>query len=422
MMAWRRTFYTLCLCQCVAMLAFGMALPFLPLYVQNLGVSDPRDAARWSGLMSSGGMIVMATMAPIWGSLADAYGRKPMVTRALFGGGLIVAAMGFVRSPEQLLILRLLQGAFSGTVSATRTLVTSVAPAAELGFVLGMMQTSSYVGNAAGPLLGGLIADNFGYGITFALTGLLLAGCGVAVVRLVHEDFQRPEPRRDEKRDFRELPRLLVRVPGMLALIGTLFFVQAGMSTISPILPLFVSQIVPEDYPNVATLTGTMLGIAALTGAVAAGVMGKLGDRLGHERVIATSAIVAGLLYLPQAMVTAAWQLVLLRAVLGLFTGGLLPSVMTTIALRTPVERRGIVFGLTATATALGNAAGPAAGAAVASVAGLRGAFVATAVALTIAGIWVAIALSKRAELANSDGLTSKRPFTRATTALGERQ
>jgi MFS transporter, DHA1 family, multidrug resistance protein len=399
---WRRTFVTLCACQCVAMLAFGMATPFLPLYVQTLGVSDPIDAARWSGLMTAGGMVVMATMAPIWGALADRHGRKPMVTRALVGGGIIVAVMGFVRSPEQLLALRLVQGVFSGTVSATRTLVTSVAPAAELGFVLGMMQTAAFVGNSAGPLIGGLIVDRYGYQVTFALTGVLLAIAGLAVVRYVREDFRRPEPKLNQKGDIREIPRLMMNAPGMLALIGTLFFVQVGTSVVSPILPLFVSTLVPADYPNVATLTGTMLGVAALSGALAAGVMGKLGDRLGHERVIVFCSLVAGLLYIPQALVTSVWQLLALRAALGLFTGGLLPSVMATVALRTPVERRGVIFGLTATATSLGSAAGPAAGAAIASIVGLRGAFVATAVALTIAGLWIAATLKKQEDVATA--------------------
>src|SRR6266542_4201687 len=189
---WRRTFWTLCVCQCVAMLAFGMATPFLPLYIRALGVRDTTDAARWSGLMSSGAMLVMAAIAPVWGVIADRYGRKPMVTRALFGGGMVVAMMGFVHSPQQLFGLRLVQGVFSGTVSATRTLVSSVAPAAQLGYVLGTMQTASFVGNTAGPLIGGVIADHVGYGPSFVVTGVLLVATGFAVLRLVHEDFQRP--------------------------------------------------------------------------------------------------------------------------------------------------------------------------------------------------------------------------------------
>jgi DHA1 family multidrug resistance protein-like MFS transporter len=393
---WRHTFYALCAVQGVAMLAFGMALPFLPLYVQRLGIADERAAVGWAGLMSSGGMIVMAIMAPIWGSLADRYGRKPMVTRALLGGGTVVALMGLVRSPEQLLALRLVQGAFSGTVAATRTLATSVVPAAELGFVLGMMQTASFIGHSAGPLVGGLVADRFGYRVSFAITGTLLLLTFAGVLRFVHEDFQRPAPATRAGGGVGVSLRQLGHVPGLLALVGTLFFVQAGMSAVSPVLPLFVGSLLPADHGGVATLAGTMLGAGAVTGALAAAVTGKLGDRWGHSRVVAGCALLGGLIYLPQAFVTTPLQLLALRAVQGAFTGGLMPGVMASIALRTPAARRGVVFGLTATATSLGNAAGPLAGAAVAGSFGLRGAFVVTAVVLTLAGLWVGVALRVR--------------------------
>ncbi len=394
--SWRRTFVTLCAAQAMAMLAFGMALPFLPLYVQELGITDPRDAARWAGVMSACGMVVMATLAPIWGTLADRHGRKAMVVRALFGGGITVALMALARSPLQLLALRTVQGAFSGTVSATRTLVASVAPAAELGFTLGVMQTAAFIGTSIGPLLGGLIADRFGYPVAFGFTGVLLVCAGIAVLLLVHEDFRppAPQPAGAAHTGLRGSLRLILDVPGLAALIGTLFFVQAGMGAISPILPLFVQSLLPSDAARVASLSGLILAATAVTSAFAAGIAGKLGDRIGHERLLAVCAIGGGLLYLPQALVTSPWQLLVLRALLGVFTGGLFPGVMATIAIRTPAARRGWIFGVTATATALGNAAGPLAGAWVAGAFGLRAAFVFTAAALTAAGVWVAMSLS----------------------------
>src|SRR5919202_2113810 len=170
---WRRKFVTLCCAQLLALLGFSMALPFLPLYIQHMGVAEPRAAARWAALMTSGSGVVMATLAPVWGALADRYGRKPMVARALLGGGLMVGLMSLARSPGQLLALRTTQGAFSGTVSASRTLLASVAPPAELGFALGMMQTAMFVGNSAGPLIGGIVADRFGFATTFVFTAAI---------------------------------------------------------------------------------------------------------------------------------------------------------------------------------------------------------------------------------------------------------
>lgn len=392
--AWRRTFITLCCSQCLALLAFSMALPFLPLYLQSMGVSDPQAAARWAGAMTSGSGLVMALMAPIWGTIADRYGRKPMVTRALFGSGVIVGLMSLAHSPVQLFSLRTIQGAFSGTVAASRTLLASVAPAAELGFALGMMQTAQFLGNSAGPLLGGVIADHFGYATTFLFTAAIQIVAGMAVLFLVHEKFTRPVPGPDDpKGGIVAAFKIVWTLPGLAALIGTLFFVQAGVSAIAPVLALVVDSMMPGQQSSVASMAGLILGSTAVTSAVAAVVAGRLGDRVGHERLIAFCAICGGLLYVPQALVNSVWHLLALRTALGIFDGGLMPSVMATIALRTPVRRRGWVFGLTATATALGNAAGPAAGAAAASFFGLRASFLLTAVVLTTAGVWVGVAL-----------------------------
>jgi DHA1 family multidrug resistance protein-like MFS transporter len=417
---WQRTFATLCIAQFLALLGFGMAQPFLPLYVQRLGVADPAAAARWAGAMTTVGALVMAVLAPLWGALADRHGRKPMVARALFGGGLTVALASLARSPAQLLALRTVQGAFSGTVAATRTLVVSVVPVAELAFALGMMQTAMFVGNSAGPLAGGVLADRLGYRTVFVLTGLILGLAGAAVVLLVHEDFT-PAPRAPAPGGKRGAAAfraalgtsfaVVFAVPGLSALIATLFLVQAGVSAVSPVLALFVASLVgsgggPGEAPGgagpIASMTGLILGSTAITSAVAAGLAGKLSGRIGHERMIALCAICGGLLYFPQALVASAWQLLGLRAALGVFDGGLMPSVMATIALRSPAPRRGWVFGLTATATSLGNAVGPAAGAAAASTLGLRASFLFTGSVLLVAGVWVALALAARPGPASS--------------------
>jgi DHA1 family multidrug resistance protein-like MFS transporter len=400
---WRRTFITLCASQFLAMLAFGMALPFLPLYIEHLGVSSPEAAAGWAGAMTSASGLVLALMAPIWGEIADRRGRKPMVARALFGSGLVVGLMSLVESTTQLFVLRTVQGAVSGTVAASRTLLASVAPAAELGFALGMMQTAQFVGTSAGPLIGGIIADRLGFSTAFLLTAVVQFMAGIAVVTLVHEDFTKPTNAVAKPRfQLRSSLRVVTEVPGMAALIGTLFFVQAGVGAVSPVLALFVDSLAPGQDTAVATLAGLVLGSTAVTSAVAAMFAGRLGDRFGHERLIFVCAVCGGLLYVPQALVTTPWQLLGLRALMGLFDGGLMPSVMATIALRSPVERRGWVFGLTAAATSLGGAVGPAVGAGAAALLGLRASFIFTAVVVTMAGLWAGAAIKPlpRAEAA----------------------
>jgi DHA1 family multidrug resistance protein-like MFS transporter len=387
---WRRNFTILWLSQLVAMLGFSTAIPFLPLYVQRLGVTEPTAAAAWAGAMSSFGALTMAFMAPVWGVLADRYGRKPMVTRSMIVGGGIVALMAAANDVCQLLLLRSVQGAFSGTVAASRVLAAGIVPASRLGQSLGMMATAAFVGNSFGPLLGGVVAERFGFSVAFVITGLLLVGAGVAVFFFVDESFKRPTAA-GRRGGLRRNLRLLVELPQVRAVIFALFVVQVGQMAASPILPLFVRELVGTDESAVST-AGLILGAAAITSAAAASLGGRLGDRLGHQRV-ASAAIAAGLLYLPQALVQSPWQLLAVRAVLGAFQGGIQPVAMAIIGLLSPPDQRGWVFGLTATASALGNAVGPAVGATLAAQLGLRYSFVFTAIALTVAGIWIALAV-----------------------------
>lgn len=391
MPGWRRTFIALIIAQTMSMVAFGMALPFLPLYIQTLGVDDEGNAVRWAGAMSTTGMLVMAAVAPFWGVMADRRGRKPMVARACFGGGLIVGAMALARTPLELFGLRTLQGGFSGTVAATRTLLASVVPASQLGFTLGIMQTAVFVGNSFGPLLGGFISDAAGYKASFLTTGALLAISGVIVMVFVRENFTPPVASdADARHGWRDAVAVIERTPGLSAVIVTLFLVSAAQNAMGPVLPLFVKTLVADAHSQIASMAGLVLGITAVTSALAAGFGGRIGDRYGHGRTMAFCAIIGGILYMPQALVTSPYELLAWRGLLGLFTGGLMPGTMAIVALRTPAAQRGWVFGLTTTATALGNAAGPLAGAAAATALGLRATFVVTGLILTVAGVWAA--------------------------------
>jgi DHA1 family multidrug resistance protein-like MFS transporter len=386
---WRRNFFFLWLSQLVAMAAFQSAMPFLPLYVQILGVQDAGEAAVWAGAMSSGGGLTMALMAPVWGALADRYGRKPMVTRSMVASGAVVAIMSAATDVRQLLALRTFQGAFSGTVSAARVLAAGLVPADRLGQSLGLMATAQFVGASAGPLFGGLLARQLGFRTSFVVTGALLALSGVSVFFFVDEHFTRPTVAR--RGGLRQNLSILIDMPRIRAVVVALFVVQIGQMAASPILPLFVQELSGEAATDAASTAGWVLGATAVTSAVAASLGGRLGDRIGHQRVLAVAAIAAGVLYVPQAFVHTPWQLLAFRALLGIFAGGIQPVAMAIIALLAPPESRGWVFGLTATATALGNTIGPLLGASVASMLGLRASFLFTAIALTAAGIWIAV-------------------------------
>src|SRR5215212_6532805 len=163
---WNTTLYAVWAGQLLALIGFSSRVPFLPFYLDDLGVSDISGQALWSGAINAAGAAAMAITAPIWGLLADRYGRKPMLLRGLFGGAGVVM-MGFASSPWQLLELRVLEGILTGTVAAATALIATSAPKRRLGYALGMVQTAVFAGAAAGPLFGGYAYDRIGPRATF---------------------------------------------------------------------------------------------------------------------------------------------------------------------------------------------------------------------------------------------------------------
>ena len=216
----------------------------------------------------------MAIFAPIWGSVADRYGRKLMVQRAMFGGAVVLTAMGFVQNVWQLAILRAIQGMLTGTVPAATTLVASSTPRERSGYALGLLQTAVWTGASVGPLLGGLVADTWGYRAAFWVTGSLLFLAGLTVWRFVEEDFQPPARQKDGSGDgFWDGLKLVVHDRGLVSIFGIRFMVRTAVRLMGPVLPLFIQSLVPPTA-RVATITGLISGVRAATGAIGAVTLG----------------------------------------------------------------------------------------------------------------------------------------------------
>ena len=160
--SWKRNFYTLWVAQIIAIIGFQSVQPFLPYYIQELNIDNLADASIWAGYLGTVHGFSMALSAPIWGAIADRFGRKPMVVRAMVGGGVTVILTAFVGTVEQLLVVRFLHGVRSGSVTASITMVSTTTPKAHLGYALGMMSTAFMFGGAIGALVGGPAIDYFG--------------------------------------------------------------------------------------------------------------------------------------------------------------------------------------------------------------------------------------------------------------------
>ena len=313
MEAWQRNLYVIWVSQLVAIIGFSVVFPFLPYYVQELGVTELHQVELWSGVLFATQAVTMAIFAPIWGALSDRYGRKLMVQRAMFGGAVTLAAMGFAQNVWQLAVLRAIQGMLTGTVAAATTLVASSTPRERSGYALGLLQMAIWTGASLGPLLGGLVADTWGYRAAFWVTGILLFLAGLTVWRFVEEDFEPPTRDKDSSGGgFWEGVRLVVRQRPLISLFSIRFIVRLGVRLIGPVLPLFVQSLVPPTA-RLATITGLISGVQAGASAIGAVTLGRASDRIGYRRVLLACTVAGAILYVPQFFVTTPWQLLILQ-------------------------------------------------------------------------------------------------------------
>ena len=387
METWKRNLYVIWAAELVAIAGFGVMGSFLPYYVQDLGVTDLEAAGLWSGALFAAQAITMTIFAPIWGSLADRYGRKIMVERAMFGGAVVLALMGFVQNPVQLIILRAIQGALTGTVTAATTLVASSAPRERSGYALGLLQTAVWGGASVGPLIGGLIADTWGYRATFWVTGGLLFVAGITVWRFVVEDLSPPvRDKNDPGSGFWFGFKLVVRNRGLVSMFSVRFMVRMATRLMTPILPLFIQSLVPTTT-RIASLTGLVSGVTAATSAIGAVTLGRASDRLGYRRVLLVCAAGVTAVYVPQFFVTNPWQLLVLQGLVGLMMSGILASISALLANLSPEGHQGVVYGVDASVVSMANAVGPILGSGVAAVMGFRAPFLLSAGAFGLSAI-----------------------------------
>ena len=395
--SWQRNLRALWFAELVAIIGFAFVMPILPLYVRELGVEGEREVRIWSGVIFSAQAVTMAIFGPIWGAVSDRYGRKLMVERAMFAGSVIMTLMGLVQTPQQLVLLRALQGCLTGTVTAATALVASSAPTGQAGYALGTLQMAVYVGASAGPLVGGVVADTLGYRSAFFITGALLLSAAVGVLVFVKEP---PQGDASEKADsatrargtvtlyqrvLNHLTPVLSSTP-LLAVLAVRLVVRLASRVPRPIMPLFVEAISPP-HTRVATLTGLISGANALGAAVGGRQLGQLGDRIGHRTVLVVCALGSAVFYAPQSFVQRSVWLIALQAAAGLAMGGVLASVSASLASLSPAGREGIVYGVDASVVSVANAIGPLTGSFLAVSLGLRVPFLSAAVVFGLGGI-----------------------------------
>ena len=377
-------------------LAISQILPFLPLYISQLGVTSHEALSMWSGLTFSVTFLISAIVSPMWGSLADRKRRKLMLLRASLGMAIAILLQAFATNVWQLFLLRGVMGLTSGYIPNAMALVASQVPRERSGWALSTLSTAQISGVIGGPLMGGFIADHVGLRAVFCITAALLVVSFLVTLFLIKEGV-RPTIKKSERLSGKAVFASLSHPALVISLFFTTMVIQLCNGSIGPILALFIKSMVP-DSSNIAFLSGLIASVPGISALISAPRLGKLGDRIGTERILMATLIFAVVLFFAMSWVTTPLQLGILRFLLGFADGAMLPAVQTLLVKYSSDQITGRIFGYNQSFMYLGNVAGPLMGATVSAMAGFRWVFIATA-SIVLINIWqLAIALRRRRE------------------------
>jgi DHA1 family multidrug resistance protein-like MFS transporter len=378
---WRKNLYAIAIAQFIALGGGNLVFPFMPFYVEDLGVSDPEKIALWSGLLGTATGLMLFIFSPIWGGLADRYGRKPLLLRAYLGATVTMTLQGLVQNVWQLLFLRALQGIFVGTIPAATALIASGTPRERVAYSLGVLQMALFTSQFVGPLIGGVLASSIGFRPTFLAAGPLYLLSFFLVLVMVEEHFERPTA--EERGTFIGNLRLVVSIRPLLLLIGVVFFLNAGPSFVRPIIPLQIESFDPALGPE--TLAGIAFAALSITSAGAAFMSSRVSGVLGARNALALATAGAGVAYLGVSFATGIGSLIVLIGIVGVFSGGMVPTANALIDRWTPAGKHASAFGLAGSAMALAFAIAPLSGGFTASQLGIQAAF--TVIGIVMMGV-----------------------------------
>src|SRR2546425_8615099 len=393
---WRRNVWALTLTVFISFVGFQFFSPFLPLYIRELGVTDPAKIALWAGAQAAVTPAMSGILSPVFGRLADRFGRKMMLIRSLVGFVVIVAAMGLVTSVEQLFLARVVMGLFSGFTPMVMALATTSAPRDKVPAAIGMVQSAQLLSVAVGPAIGGYVASHFGIRYAFFATAGL---CAVALLGLIV--LFREVPAGPPGAPRGPAPRVplqgIFQYPHFATVMALLFTAQFLDRGLGLLIPLQVAHM--PGIEKIAATAGAIVSIGAIAATTSANVAARLSREIAPSRLLLIGLLVGGPLCAAMALPLGWLGLLVLRALAGLCLGAPITLTYSLGAAIVPAEHRGAAFGWLGLGLQVGTAASPLVCGALAAVS-LPGAFVFDGVLA-----WVAAALL----LFGARGLRSRR-------------
>ena len=352
---WQRNVWALSLCVFIAFVGFQFFTPFLPLYIRELGVTDPATIALWSGTIAAVTPAISGVLSPVFGRLADRFGRKLMLIRSLTAFTIIVAAMGMVTSVRQLFVARFLMGFFAGFTPMAMAVASVSAPRERASVAIARVQGAQLLSVAVGPVVGGIVASHFGIRPAFFVTAAM---CAVALVALIFlfEEARTIAPGEAQAAARATPLRQFLRVPHFVSVMLLLLiaqFVDRGLSLLIPL------QVAHMPGVEAAATAGLIVSVAAVGATVSASAAARLAQAIPVGQLLLGQLVVGGVFCGLLAVAETRLPLLLLRLVVALCLGGALTLSYTLGGMIVAAETRGAAFGWLAVGVQLASAASP---------------------------------------------------------------
>lgn len=368
MAGWKKNLWLLWLSQLISISSFGFGLPFIPLYIQELQALTYQELTLYATILSAAPALTMGFMAPIWGYLSDKHGRKLMILRASFSGAIIVAMMGMITSINQFLLLRFLQGFFTGTITASTAFVASDAPEEELGYSMGVITSGNFVGFSLGPLLGGFFAKYFGYRTSYLLGGSMLFLSFLIVYFFVKEDRNKLIVKTETSGETVFKSYASVMTPVVISTLCMYFFLRISRTAFSPYLPIYVQSYI-SDESSVPMITGIINGLTSLVTAISSILIGKMSQRFESIRLLKSTIILSLISSISLSFIVlnssgmgglnALIPFIVNYVLFFLLIGGIEPTITSISAASVSANHRGALFGLQGTVGSIAWFTGP---------------------------------------------------------------
>lgn len=398
---WHRSFYTLWLGSFITGMGYSMTMPFISLFISDLGNYSKLEINLYSGLAFAMTFIAQAIVSPFWGSLADQKGRRLMCMRASGVMALTITLTGLAPNAIYIVIMRFIQGSFSGYINNATALMAGETPHEKSGWVMSQMMTAGTAGNLVGPLLGGALSSFFGnllggawgYRIPFFITGFLMFMVFLSTTFFVKEHFTPVS--REKMKPMQEIMASLPSIQLIVAMFITTMLVQSATMSIDPIVSLYVKSMMPGSK-SVALIAGIVAATPGLGTMVAASKIGHKMDEIGPLKVLRLGLIISAILFAPMALTNSPWILAGLRFLLGIASAAMMPAAQTVLTLNTPSESFGRIFSYNQSFQAIGAVLGSLLGSGISGFANYEAVFWVTGFTLLLNFLIILIFANKK--------------------------